>query len=491
MRKHFFIFGIVATMFVNIAFAQIADINVMEKKGTVLSKDFDINFIGCDGQQSIFVQNTALFRIGSGKRLGNKKVLVSYDMNQEELARVLLIENESNLKCYGGYLNGKNVDLLMVEKKDYNMRVYRDRRDFRSLEPKGAQQVLAEFSGSKGDDLMFLCKTSPDGNLLAGLYVVDRENQNTELQVALYNKELDEYWKMDSRCRGLSFMHVTDSGEVLLGANTEDGKFRVFVIDGENEEMYDFDINTDNLSDVMVTDYADGKIFIAATHSNKDNSNSTISQADYIMAICYNTRNHDVTTDKHFFTKEECNRMDNENDEKKIRKDDFRINYLCTKQTLPDKDGCYAMFDQSWIKAVNNVPSEYNRWGMMVARINRNGKFEWVKIVRIANSCDYISRTLIGYRWIPTDKGILLVWAANEKNESIPEEKQIKSLYVCNKKVNINMLRMDSRGNETRQIYPLDSRYGLVGFPHYFGDNQYLLLISGAFKGVFATMKLK
>ena len=479
-----------AIAFSALANAQIADISIMEKKGTVASKDYDIHFIGLDGQRAIFVQNTSLLKDMKGNRLRNKKILVSYDMNQEELARVELCDDKTVL-CYGGFLNGDNVDLLMVEKEDNNLRVFRDRRNSQTFQPVGQQQTLAQFSGSKGDNLMFLCQSSPNDNLLAGIYVVDRENQSAELQVGLYGKDLDEYWKMDSRCRSLSFVYVTDSGEVLLGSHTDEGLFRIFVIDGENEAMYDFDTKTSGLSNVMVVNYADNRIYLAATHSKKDHESDHNTMADAILSFCYDTHTKDLLTDRHDFSKLECNRMNNEDDDRRIRNDDFRIEFFDTKQTLPEKEGGYAMFDQTCTRYINGAASTYHHWGMMVARIDKNGKFEWVKTSRLATVCEYANRTLLSYRWMPTSKGITLVWAANSRNPRQDDTKQISALHNIQDEATLALLRYDADGNDTRQYIPLKSSYGLVGYPHKTAENEYFMLFTGLFKGRFATMKLK
>ena len=67
------------------------------KQGKGLAKTFEPQFIGSDGQVAVFVQMAG--------RMKNKAELVSYDMEQKELARVRLSEND-DLRSYGGYVNG-------------------------------------------------------------------------------------------------------------------------------------------------------------------------------------------------------------------------------------------------------------------------------------------------------------------------------------------------------------------------------------------------
>ena len=121
------------------------------KQGKGLAKTFEPQFIGSDGQVAVFVQMAG--------RMKNKAELVSYDMEQKELARVRLSEND-DLRSYGGYVNGNYADLLMAEWKGEDMKVYRDRRDKTTLQPVGEPLVLSEYKGTKGDKMAFTIQPS-------------------------------------------------------------------------------------------------------------------------------------------------------------------------------------------------------------------------------------------------------------------------------------------------------------------------------------------
>lgn len=467
-----------------------AQVGEMEsyKQGKGLAKTFEPQFIGSDGQQAVFVQMTG--------RMKNKAELVSYDMEQKELVRVRLTEND-DLRCYGGYLNASGIDLLMAEWKGDDMKVYRDRRDKTTLQPQGEPLVLSEYHGTKGDKMAFTIQSSANEELLAGIYIIGREGQPVEMQVGLYSRELEEYWKMDTRCRKLDFVYVTDSGEVLIGGYNNPGKFTVTVLDGENETNYDFEENFGNISEARIARYAKGKIYIVLAHSGRG-KNEIHPMVDYIASLCYDTKRKETTMDKHMITKVEYNRLNNNiNDDAKVKnvmsnkKDDYRVVFFSLNQVMPDKDGCYAMFDQSWRVTLNGTPSEWNRYGMMVARIGNDGKFEWVNTFRIYGPSAWDSRSMSGYRWVRTANGPMLVWAEAKNKKEIPDNEQVKIYTPMSSAGMLTAALLDSDGSMERQHFEMPAKQSLMGYPHKLDNGDYLLFIRGKSQGYFAKLKLK
>ena len=88
--------------------AQVADVEFLPQ-GRALAKSYEPRFIGCENGQVVFIEKAG--------RLRNKMELASYDMEQKELARVQMTDNKE-VQCYGGYINGSNIDLLMSEMSD-------------------------------------------------------------------------------------------------------------------------------------------------------------------------------------------------------------------------------------------------------------------------------------------------------------------------------------------------------------------------------------
>lgn len=450
-------------------------------QGNTLAKTYEPQFIGSDGQQAFFVQMTG--------RLKNKMELVSYDMEQHELARVQL-SDDKEVKCYGGYLNNGGIDLLMAQWEGDNMKVYRDRRDPQSLAPRGEQLVLADYKGTSGDNMGFGMGVSANKELLACVYVIGREGQNTELQVALYSRELEEYWKVDARSNRLDFIFVSDSGEVLIGGRNG-SKFDIAVLDGETENHYQFEVDETRLAEVSLVRYAGGKIYFAATHWEKEKLTMNGVMADRIVAITYDTKRREVSLDRHDITKIEYNRLNNFKDDAKVKHDDYRVIYLNIIQSMPAKDAGYVMLDQTWRVNVDGVPTTQNRLGMMVAKINDDGKFEWVQTFRISNVYAWPARMQASYRWERTDKGLLLVWSETKEKKEVPDEKPVKDYRGANGSGMLTALLLDSKGNMQRQHFEMPSRQCLLGHPYKLDNGDFLMIIRGVSRGYFAKMTLK
>ena len=458
--------------------AQVAEIESFPQ-GKAAAKTYEPQFIGSDGQQVWMIEMTG--------RMKNKPELVCYTMDQKETGRVRLTDDKET-KCYGGYLNNGKVDLLMAQWEGENMKVYRDRRDAATLQSVGETLVLADYKGTKGDQMAFAIGMSANKELLAGVYIIGREGQGVELQVGLYNRELEEYWKMDARCRKLDFIHVTDSGEVLIGGYVS-GKYAVSVLDGEDEDQYSFEM-ADKMNEMALARYAKGKIYFVGAHSAREKYELQ-PMVDYVASICYDTKSREVAVERHTINKVEYNRLNNFKDDAKVKKDDYRVVFFSLNQVMPVEDGCYAMFDQTWRVTVDGVPSTRNRLGMMVARIDNDGKFEWVKTFRISNVCKWTDKEHAGYRWEKTAKGLMLLWSETKSKKEIPEDAPVKDYSVSSSSGMLTAALIDRNGDIVRQHFEIPSKQSLLGHPFRLDNGDFLLIIRGVSRGYYAKMKMQ
>ncbi|MBQ9473441.1 MAG: hypothetical protein IJU81_03405 [Bacteroidales bacterium] len=70
------------------------------------TKDDSPQFIGCDNQRVVFLENSVS---------GDPTIsLVSYSLDLQELARVELTKT-NGVNSYGGFVNGQHIDLLFAE----------------------------------------------------------------------------------------------------------------------------------------------------------------------------------------------------------------------------------------------------------------------------------------------------------------------------------------------------------------------------------------
>ena len=465
------------------ATAQVADLQEYAN-GTVVTKTYSPQFIGCDGERVVMVEELG--------RRKNRIELVAYSMDQVELGRVMLTDDKE-LSCYGGFINGSNIDLLMAEWHGDDMKLYRERRNLQSLQPVGEQLVLADYKGTSKDKLGFRLSSSPNQELLALMYYVDRESQMTEVQVALYSRELEEYWKADTRSRKISFFSVTDSGDVLIGGRN-DATIEMTVMDGENENSYSIDYGKiiTNVAEMSLARYANNKFYFIATHHNDMGNkwdNGTL--VDYVQSLCYDTKSKDLTEDKYIFTQQDYNRLNNLKDDAKLHKGDNRVRFCSLNQVMSDNKGYYAMLDQTWTVRVDGQLNSKYRQGQMVVRVDNDGKIEWVKTFRINCSATRDIFPTVGYSWVKTDKGPMLAWVErNSKNEPL-QEKPVEEFKPMSHPGMLTTLRIDAEGNMVRQHYPMASKTGLQGRPSKMETGDWIVILRGKTKGHFGKLTVK
>jgi len=466
------------------ATAQVADLQEYAP-GKAVTKTYEPQYIGCDGERVVMVEATG--------RRKNKIELVAYSMDQAEMGRVL-ITDDKDLRCYGGFINGTHIDLLMGEWHGEDMKLYRDRRNLQTMQPEGEQLVLTDYKANGNDELGFRLASSPDQNLLAIMYYVARESQMTEVQIALYSRELEEYWRVDVRARGTKFFSVTDNGEVILGGRTGK-KIEMTVADGETEKDYSIDHSEviTNIAEIMLARYANGKFyFIATNHDTKGLGwAATGTLVDRVVSLCYDTKSKRLTSDTHEFTQEEHNRLINAKDDAKLYKDDKRVTFCSLNQALADDKGYYAMLDQTWTLSVNGVTNAKYRQGQMVIRVNNDGKVDWVKTFRISCEAAAGSFSMINHTWVKTDKGPMLLWVESKSKKEMPIDKPAKDFKVLNHAGTLTAARIDKNGNIVRQQYPIDSKTGLQGRPSKMETGDWLVILRGKTKGHFGKLTVK
>lgn len=453
-----------------------------EAYGKMLAKANEPRFIGCKDGSVVMVDYKS-----------RKAVLARYDMAQNEQASVEL-GSAKEIESYGGFVNGDNVDLLNVHRTSTSMRIYRDRRDVLTLQPRGEQLTLAEYKGSSDDQYVFSLGVSPNQQLLAGVSVMAKKGFDAEVRVALYNRELEEYWHMDVQCPGFNQVLVSDSGEVVLAyCTTDDKKYCTFtIVDGESTNQVSFKLlNDDGITmEAALIRYGNGKLLVGTTVREENHVVMPIgTNIDRVDFFSCDVSNNVVTHTKHAITDLECNRMANDKDTKTPKHHWVQFGNLL--QGIADDQGAYFMMDQTWTVSQNNIPVEYHHRGMLVIRVDADGHVQWTRPLRLEAESSYRGRNCIAYRWRTTPDGIMLAAAQNVKNIDLPDEKPIKALNVTKNKAVLSVITLDRTGRLNRQNFDI-GKQTVFGAAHTIDLGSYMLfLVGGNGKGQFARLNVK
>lgn len=392
--------------------------------------------------------------------------LVSYDYDRKEQARVDL-GSGNDVRPYGGFINGQHIDLLEVAYPENGMRVYRNRHSLATLEPEGDTLVLGNYSGQKNDEFNFAIAASPNGQLLAAVFVAQYKGQGTDVKVGLYNHELEEYWTLPVTDANFNSMAVTDDGDVILYALGSNGKCHFTVVDGEHADNIEFTTAPDG--DAKILDraflrYGNGKILVAAGVREE---NYTImpngTNIDRVDIYCYDIAKRQVNVVRHPLTDQETQRINNSREGGKVYR--HWIQYGQIAQTLADKDGAYVMIEHAWTVTQNGMPSEYHMLGMMLMRVDAEGNIKWTRTKRFEAMANHTWRSLIIQRWRTTPDGIVLAWADNAKNVASPVDKPCRKFKPSLSKSVLNVWTITPDGKESRSYTPI-GRLALHGSLH-------------------------
>lgn len=439
-------------------------------------------YIGSTDENIVLVQRSG--------RLKNRLELVKYDLSLQEQSRTELNSGEDHT-CYGGYINGPHIDLLYSSSEEEGIRVYRDRRSLATLAPEGDTLMLAALSGDKGDNFAFGHAVSPNGQLLAGVFVASRAVQGTEVKVALYNRQLEEYWSQTSPRVNFSHISVTDQGDIILYTLGDKGGCYFTIFDGEEIRNIDFQLpQGDMVLQRILLRYGDGNILLADAVRHENHTLMPVgSNIDRIDIHCYNIASKKITVERHPFAMQEVNRLINDKETREQRH--LWVQFGQITQRIPDPDGAYLMVDQTWKTTTNNVPTGQQRMGMMVMRVDRNGKIQWTTVKRLNSSTDWKYRDYLDYQWLPTPSGIMLAWTDHIANIAFPPSKPVKTFIPFKNKATLNCWTLTPDGKENQSFIEL-TRQAMAGSAHQLDKpGEYILLLSSGNRQQLTKIKIE
>lgn len=422
-----------------------------------------------------FGDSCALFLERHGRRR-DKMDVVCYDLSQSERGRLPLGSADS-LTCYGSHVDHSHLTLLMACRAKGEMRVWRERRTLPALAPDGERQELMRMAGEKEDRMDLATTLSPNGRLLACVFIHLRKGLDTEVKVALYDREFEEYWQMTLNSEQLPLFNqflVSDSGEVVL-AELAGGRCRFSVLDGESERTASFRMDGSYLESRLVS-YAGGRLMSAAIGIG------------YVDAMSYDMASGRLSSARHELTNQEMNRLCNGRDDDRVRSRE--VPFANLSQVLPDAEGAFLVVDQTWTVTVDGVAAAQHRQGALVLRVDTVGNILWTQPLRLQVGAEWDERALAWHEWVATTEGVMLAVVQRDKSVRQPEEKPCLEFSPMRHPGVLVVTCLDRSGHRSTQHFEVGSQ-GILDAPHKTGNDSYLLQLRGKRKGQFAILTLK
>ena len=444
-----------------------------------LNRALETQFLCTDGDRLVCIEYSG--------RLKNRRQLVCYDMSQREVARTDMGKT-ADYKCYTAFVNGQTLDMLEGRVEKGLLQVWHRSRAFGTLEEQHTQRTLMQLEGTAQDRMGLMMATSANGQLVAVVYVAQRQQGASTVQVAVYDRHLQTRWLMASECRRLGSVYVTDSGEVVLSHYDPNGVYAFRVLDGKQEQAFHFTI-TDKATDVQVVAYAQQRLLLAAAVGSR--TSQELGNGPWMRSLeiyAYNTRDNHLDHTQHTFSDLEVNRLIGRDDSDPVGT--HRVQFGNIAQTLPDTAGGYIMIDQQWTRTIEGVPTDHYRIGMLTLRIDLEGNIVWRNASRLAMHSSSSSTAYLGHRWIPTSRGIMLVFNENVKDQDRSLTRSAVGLVPCKNKAVMTVLCLARNGREERRSFPL-GRYAMQGAPM-LTDQQgdYLVYVTNGSRGSFAHLTI-
>lgn len=474
---------VIATFTMIGANAQIGELSLRAQGKTLAPASFRTFYINGDTSSILVEQNASLINM--------RYELIRMDMDQKESARARY-RRELNRIYLDGFDNPDGVDLLVEEfdKNGTRLKVTREHRDAATLEVQGEPVVLGELSGTKKDKMGFLWANSPNKQLTAGVYVMQREGEGAEATVKLMNRKYEEYWQMTTRLHVLSFIRVTDSGEVIIGGwrqqkESSEASFEIIALDGEKDYTYHFEVNEGRFMELRFANYAKGKIYIFGMLREEGNKGNG-SQADRLMSICYDTKTKHLTEDVHKLTPVEVNRLYNVSDNARTKS---TVRFLQIDATTGSPDGgASVVLSQQWIEHYQKSPDRTCKQGLLVATVDNDGHFDHILARRMNNNITSIYENLLNVSLNRAKNGTLLFYVEHPSTAEKSETSCVKTFYPGMKKGTLTVVYIPDSGEPEVQHINIGKMAPFIT-PKTLGDGKYLFFLRGRTKaqlGIFS-----
>lgn len=451
-------------------------------QGKGIAKTLPQQMLGSDGKNIVMITQSGILI----KTLWIK----SFDMEQNlqgEIELGHIKDNGFGLTCRQAIVNGSNIDLLMVDKDNDHLVATHERRNMATLALEGEPRVLADLKGNKNDQMYFFSAMSPDEKLVATATVKVEAGLGAEVKVALYSREMEEYWSMEVPAHGFSDILVNNEGEVaLMGMEVENniGTLQAIVTDGERSEFQSSRYNAHGMLVLWEPAYyGNGRLVATAAMRSEELSQGYINCMD---AVSLDIKSGNVSIDRHLMSSEELVKLINEKGNSTKRK---WLSYGVIEQVITDNEGAYVVVDGRWDTYSRYGLESRSRCGMMVLRVGADGHFKWVHTERYFMQVGFGGLNFIEYRWLPTTTGIMLVNLTNKKDAYRGPDETVKGVRSV-KKAELTVTTLNREGTASKVRFA-SNKQGLLLYPTPLADNEWLFLLSRGFKSSFGKLTIK
>ncbi|MCR5193366.1 MAG: hypothetical protein K6D59_08685 [Bacteroidales bacterium] len=429
------------------------------------------------------------------RRTDNNKSLPylgSYDRNLNVVAETEL-PKDKECDFYGGYVNETSVDLIMAKKSKSDYKAYKLSYDPSTLKALGEPQELLSVPIPQGTTIYPFIESSASSEWNSLILAIVR-NDNVEWRISTFDPTLDELWNMDVSVGSVNDWMVTDSADVISAGYVRDKKtnetrlyFSVF--DGEREHAYRATHMMDEVNDMRIVRYDNGKIY--CTGLLKGEAQDKLAKwSSGFYSLVFDTRTGEVAHyEKVDFTKEMICDLCNvpSRTKMKILSSD-RISFASSKA---DVDGATVAYERIYNLYVNGDFSYSDYVGLLVYRIDNDGKVAWNRTVPREVKASYNARDGVCTRLTPAGDSYTIFYIDDPGNVNPKPGTIAKEGGSNHNKMVLMALTFDKQGNITRQGLEVPSKSVCIGAPHRLANGDYLQILSQPFHSVIAILKLK
>lgn len=398
------------------------------------------------------------------------------DFGQNLLAQADLGQEEGGV-CYGGFINGAYVDLLMAISDGGSLRVWRDRRSLLTLQPAAPQADIVHRRLLNGERHSLLVAAAQSQQHVALADIAFGTALQAEVRISLLGRDFEEQWQVPLSAKRVDGLFVSDSGVVVLWG-IEGGKNLGFALVQQGRFVHYSAELPAVAADLQVVNYLDGCLLLS----------SMSTEGGKVNIFSYDVRTQELSSHVYTLTREERNRLMNRDDNRHLKR--THLKHCGIAQTIADGDGGYVVLDRTWGRSFDDVPAERQRSGWVVLKVSKQGTVGWVKSGRLLLRAPYEEAQLLGHRWLPTPEGIMLAYTVATAATDLPATEAIPQLTPRKQAAALTVVHLAHDGAMQMRSFKI-GKQALIGAAHPTQHaGEYLMLLSDGDKGQFLHLNV-
>ena len=327
--------------------------------------------------------------------------------------------------------------------------------------------TVNDFTYSDDDHCMVWAATSPDGNHIALVSVIEfTKTKKYTANITMFNSAFEQEWNRQYALNSTEQVYVDNTGRIVTLGVEEDGETQHFIfniLDAVESDSYDISIKCDRVLNMRILNIIGPHVVCAGLFSpvTSDPKEGLIGG---VVGMAFNLDSTNVTGfSMRPFQNEDMNIFMNKKT-KKIQREQTQT-FIVPVDIAPTAFGgamaAGKNYTQNRINNNGTISSAYCAIGLHIVAVDTNGNIKWVRNIRRNDFTDEEKEEL-NVSLVPTEDQIFLLKTENRKYPSHYDIAKDAPELEIGDKANIVLYSISNDGDVKKTLVEHKTKHHLL-----------------------------